>query len=155
MCGASRKTSSARTYEVDLQNPAFDRLAAAFDVPFARAESADALQRVLGRATRDGTAILIEAPVGPMPSPWGLMRLQARPGAANAGPPNPLGEPCSVLDFSRLKSDRVSRGHSMKIARFNGARIGIVVGDTIRDVTVAAYIDRRNGRWFGPVRLYR
>jgi len=81
------------TYEVDLQNPAFDRLAAAFDIPFARAESAEALQRVLGRATRDGAPILIEAPVGPMPSPWGLMRLQARPGAANTGPPNPLGEP--------------------------------------------------------------
>jgi acetolactate synthase-1/2/3 large subunit len=80
-------------YEVDLYNPAFDRLAAAFDVPFARAESADALQRLLGRATRDRAPILIEAPVGPMPSPWGLMRLQARPGAVNSGPPNPLGEP--------------------------------------------------------------
>jgi acetolactate synthase-1/2/3 large subunit len=81
------------TYEVDLRNPAFDRLAAAFDVPFARAESAEALQRVLSRATRERAPILIEAPVGPMPSPWGLMRLQARPGAANTGPPNPLGEP--------------------------------------------------------------
>jgi acetolactate synthase-1/2/3 large subunit len=81
------------TYEVDLRNPAFDRLAAAFDVPFARADSPDALQRVLGRATSERTPILIEAPVGPMPSPWGLMRLQARPGAANTGPPNPLGEP--------------------------------------------------------------
>jgi acetolactate synthase-1/2/3 large subunit len=81
------------SYEVDLRNPAFDRLAAAFDVPFARAESADALQRMLGRATRDRAPILIEAPVGPMPSPWGLMRLQARPGAVNSGRPNPLGEP--------------------------------------------------------------
>jgi len=81
------------TYEVDLRNPAFDRLAAAFDVPFGRAESPDALQRLLGRAVRDRAPILIEAPVGPMPSPWGLMRLQARPGAANSGPPNPLGEP--------------------------------------------------------------
>jgi acetolactate synthase-1/2/3 large subunit len=81
------------TYAVDLRNPAFDRLAAAFDVPFARAESADALARVLGRAVADRVPILIEAPVGPMPSPWGLMRLQARPGAANTGPPNPLGEP--------------------------------------------------------------
>jgi acetolactate synthase-1/2/3 large subunit len=81
------------TYEVDLRNPAFDRLASAFDVPFARADSADALRQVLGRATRDRTPILIEAPVGPMPSPWGLMRLQARPGVANSGPPNPLGEP--------------------------------------------------------------
>ena len=81
------------TYEVDLRNPAFDRLAAAFDVPFARADSADALQHVLGRAVRERAPILIEAPVGPMPSPWGLMRLQARPGVANSGPPNPLGEP--------------------------------------------------------------
>jgi acetolactate synthase I/II/III large subunit len=81
------------TYAVDLCNPAFDRLAAAFDVPFGRACSPDALQRMLGRAVRDRAPILIEAPVGPMPSPWGLMRLQARPGAANSGPPNPLGEP--------------------------------------------------------------
>jgi acetolactate synthase-1/2/3 large subunit len=81
------------TYEVDLRNPAFDRLAAAFDVPFGRAESPDALCHMLGRAVRDRAPILIEAPVGPMPSPWGLMRLQARPGAANSGPPNPLGEP--------------------------------------------------------------
>jgi acetolactate synthase-1/2/3 large subunit len=81
------------TYEVDLCNPAFDRLAAAFDVPFGRAESPDALERILGRAVRDRAPILIEAPVGPMPSPWGLMRLQARPGATNSGPPNPLGEP--------------------------------------------------------------
>jgi acetolactate synthase-1/2/3 large subunit len=81
------------TYEVDLRNPAFDRLAAAFDVPFGRAESPDALQRMLGRAVRDRAPILIEAPVGPMPSPWSLMRLQARPGAVKFGPPNPLGEP--------------------------------------------------------------
>jgi len=81
------------TYEVDLRNPAFDRLAAAFDVPFGRASSPDALEHMLGRAVRDRAPILIEAPVGPMPSPWGLMRLQARPGAANSGPPNPLGEP--------------------------------------------------------------
>jgi acetolactate synthase I/II/III large subunit len=81
------------TYEVDLRNPAFDRLAAAFDVPFGRASSPDALEHMLRCAVRDRAPILIEAPVGPMPSPWGLMRLQARPGAANSGPPNPLGEP--------------------------------------------------------------
>ncbi len=74
------------TYEVDLRNPAFDRLAAAFDVPFGRAESPDALMRMLGRAASDRAPILIEAPVGPMPSPWGLMRLQARPGSASSGP---------------------------------------------------------------------
>jgi acetolactate synthase I/II/III large subunit len=81
------------TYEVDLRNPAFDRLAAAFDVAFGRAESPEALARMLGRAVRDRAPILIEAPVGPMPNPWGLMRLQARPGVANSGPPNPLGDP--------------------------------------------------------------
>jgi acetolactate synthase-1/2/3 large subunit len=81
------------SYEVDLQNPDFERLAAAFDVPFARAPTPDALRLVLGRAARDRAPILIEASVGPMPSPWSLMRLQARPGAAHAGPPNPLGEP--------------------------------------------------------------
>jgi acetolactate synthase I/II/III large subunit len=81
------------TYEVDLYNPDFGRLAAAFDVPFARTQSPGELQNVLGRAVRDRAQILIEAQVGPMPSPWSLMRLQARPGAANTGPPNPLGEP--------------------------------------------------------------
>jgi acetolactate synthase-1/2/3 large subunit len=81
------------TYEADLRNPAFDRLAAAFDVPFGRAASPEVLEGLLSHAVRDRAPILIEAPVGPMPSPWGLMRLQARPGAANSGPPNPLGEP--------------------------------------------------------------
>jgi acetolactate synthase I/II/III large subunit len=82
------------SYAAELRNPAFDRLAAAFDLPFARATSPEALGTVLGRALRERSAILIEAPVGVLPSPWGLMRLQARPdGAGPAGPPNPLGEP--------------------------------------------------------------
>src|SRR5215470_5901089 len=84
------------TYGVDLCNPAYDRLAAAFDVAFGRAESPAELQNVLGRAVRDRAPILIEAQVGSMPSPWSLMRLQARPGAANTGPPNPLGEPTTI-----------------------------------------------------------
>jgi 2-keto-4-pentenoate hydratase/2-oxohepta-3-ene-1,7-dioic acid hydratase in catechol pathway len=41
----------------------------------------------------------------------------------------------------------------MKIARFNGGRIGIVIGDTIRDVTVAAGIDPAEWPPVGPVRL--
>jgi acetolactate synthase I/II/III large subunit len=81
------------TYEVDLHNPDYGRLAAAFDVPFARTQSPQELQSVLGRAVRDRAPILIEAQVGSMPSAWSLMRLQARPGATNTGPPNPLGEP--------------------------------------------------------------
>jgi acetolactate synthase-1/2/3 large subunit len=81
------------TYEVELRNPSFEGLAAAFDIPFARTDTPEQLQLVLGRATRERAPILIEARVGSMPSPWSLMRLQARPGAANAGPPNPLGAP--------------------------------------------------------------
>ncbi len=79
------------SYEVNLQNPNFERLASAFDVPFARADSPDRLQIALGGALRERRPILIEVPVGPMPSPWALMRLQARPDAS--GPPEPLGTP--------------------------------------------------------------
>ncbi len=75
------------SYASDLKNPAFDRLAAAFDVPYARADSAEALQRVLQGALKERSPILIEAPVGPLPSPWGLMRLQGRSASA---PPNPF-----------------------------------------------------------------
>ncbi len=74
-------------YASDLKNPAFDRLAAAFDVPYARADSAETLQRVLQGALKERSPILIEAPVGSLPSPWGLMRLQGRSGSA---PPNPF-----------------------------------------------------------------
>lgn len=88
------------SYAADLRNPAFDRLAAAFDVPYARAESPEALERVLGRAVKDRSAILIEAPVGVLPSPWGLMRLQARPsGGSDGAPPNPLGEPTDRMNI--------------------------------------------------------
>jgi 2-keto-4-pentenoate hydratase/2-oxohepta-3-ene-1,7-dioic acid hydratase in catechol pathway len=41
----------------------------------------------------------------------------------------------------------------MKIARFNGGRIGIVVGDTIRDVTAAADVDPAEWPPVGPLRL--
>lgn len=43
----------------------------------------------------------------------------------------------------------------MKIARFDGGRIGIVIGDTIRDVTAAAEIDPREWPPVGPLRLIR
>jgi 2-keto-4-pentenoate hydratase/2-oxohepta-3-ene-1,7-dioic acid hydratase in catechol pathway len=41
----------------------------------------------------------------------------------------------------------------MKIARFNGGRIGIVVDDTIRDVTMAAGVDPAEWPPVGPLRL--
>jgi 2-keto-4-pentenoate hydratase/2-oxohepta-3-ene-1,7-dioic acid hydratase in catechol pathway len=41
----------------------------------------------------------------------------------------------------------------MKIARFNGGRIGIVIGDSIRDVTEAAGVDPQEWPPVGPLRL--
>jgi 2-keto-4-pentenoate hydratase/2-oxohepta-3-ene-1,7-dioic acid hydratase in catechol pathway len=41
----------------------------------------------------------------------------------------------------------------MKIARFNSGRVGIVIGDTIRDVTVAAGVDPAEWPPVGPLRL--
>ena len=41
----------------------------------------------------------------------------------------------------------------MKIARFNGGRIGLVVDGTIRDVTAAAGVDPAEWPPVGPVRL--
>jgi 2-keto-4-pentenoate hydratase/2-oxohepta-3-ene-1,7-dioic acid hydratase in catechol pathway len=41
----------------------------------------------------------------------------------------------------------------MKIARYNGGRIGIVVGDTVRDVTAAAGVDPAEWPPVGPLRL--
>ncbi|HEY4200651.1 MAG TPA: thiamine pyrophosphate-dependent enzyme [Devosiaceae bacterium] len=75
-----------------LQNPKFDKLAEAFDVAYARADDPAALERVLKGHANKGGPILVEAPVGKMPSPWGLMRLRAAGGKTPA-PANPLGEP--------------------------------------------------------------
>ncbi len=41
----------------------------------------------------------------------------------------------------------------MKIARFNGGRIGVVIDDTIRDVTAAAGVDPAEWPPVGPLRL--
>ena len=41
----------------------------------------------------------------------------------------------------------------MRIARFNGGRIGIVIGDTIRDVTAAADVDPAEWPPVGMVRV--
>jgi acetolactate synthase I/II/III large subunit len=59
----------------DLHNPHFDRLAAAFDIAYARADTPDELEKVLKRSL--GTApLLIEARVGALSSPWPYMRLR-------------------------------------------------------------------------------
>jgi acetolactate synthase-1/2/3 large subunit len=80
----------------ELCNPEFDRLADAFGVDFARVEAPAALESALKRHARQGGPILIEAPVGRMPNPWGLMRLRAPPGK-EAALPNPLGEPVPLV----------------------------------------------------------
>ena len=81
-------------YGVELRNPHYDRLAAAFDIPFARADTPAELERVLRRGIADGGPLLVEARVGRMPSPWHLLRLTPPPFAAGAPvKPNPLGEP--------------------------------------------------------------
>ncbi len=78
----------------ELRNPKFDRLAEAFDVPFARVDAPAELARALREALGRGGPTLIEARVGEMPSPWHLMRLQRPPFAHGKAPPaNPLGEP--------------------------------------------------------------
>jgi hypothetical protein len=50
-------------------------------------------------------------------------------------------------------AELVAREDSMKIARFDGGRIGVVVGDTIRDVTAAAGVDPAEWPPVGTVRL--
>ncbi len=82
-------------YGTELANPRLDRLAEAFGVAHARAETPDALREVLSRALAAGEGpLLVDVPVGDMPSPWPLMRLTPPPFAAGAAPPpNPLGPP--------------------------------------------------------------
>jgi len=68
------------TLGADLQNPHFDKLAAAFDVAYARADTPDALEKVLKRSL-GAAPILIEARVGEMSSPWPHIRLRGgKPG---------------------------------------------------------------------------
>jgi acetolactate synthase I/II/III large subunit len=75
----------------EVYNPKFETLAAAFDVRYARVDGPESLPSVLKRACADGGPTLIEAPVGPMPNPWSLIRLSPPPAGFSA-PPNPLGD---------------------------------------------------------------
>jgi len=73
---------------VELQNPDFLTLAKAFGVPSVRANNAAELQAAITESLGENGPVLIEAPVGEMPSPWHLMRLQPMPGVKvpDAGP---------------------------------------------------------------------
>jgi acetolactate synthase-1/2/3 large subunit len=70
----------------DLHNPHFDRLAAAFDIAYARADTPAELEKVLKRSL-GATPLLIEARVGTLSSPWPHIRL--RGGKPGAVPPDP------------------------------------------------------------------
>ena len=81
------------SYGTDLYNPDWALLARAFGVGHVRAEGFNALRDTLRRhvASPEGP-LLVEVPVGAMPSPWPLMRLNPPPfGAGPPAPPNPLG----------------------------------------------------------------
>jgi len=74
----------------EVYNPKFDMLAAAFDVRYARVDGPGSLPSILKRAFAEGGPTLIEAPVGPMPNPWSLIRVSPPP-ASYSAPPDPLG----------------------------------------------------------------
>jgi acetolactate synthase-1/2/3 large subunit len=82
---------------VELQNPDFLTLAKAFGVPGVRANNAAELQAAITESLGENGPVLIEAPVGEMPSPWHLMRLQPMPGVKvpDAGP-HPLSSRASL-----------------------------------------------------------
>ena len=81
-------------YGVELQNPHFDRLASAFEVPYFSADTPAQLEKALRDHAGRGGPTLIEARVSVMPSPWHLLRLMPPPFAAGrSAPANPLGDP--------------------------------------------------------------
>jgi acetolactate synthase-1/2/3 large subunit len=65
------------SHGAELANPRFDRLADAFEVGYAKADTPADLEAILRRHGSERKPILIEAPVGKLPGPWHLMRLPA------------------------------------------------------------------------------
>lgn len=63
-----------RHIAVDLANPDFLRLAASFGCRAARADTPEALERALRDGLDRDEPLLIEVPVGEMPSPWPVLR---------------------------------------------------------------------------------
>lgn len=81
-------------FGVELANPDYRTLAAAFAIPYRSADTPDALEAALKDNFGAGGPMLIEARVGRMPSPWHLLRLVPPPFAAGrAVPPNHVGQP--------------------------------------------------------------
>ncbi|MGA8093155.1 MAG: thiamine pyrophosphate-dependent enzyme [Steroidobacteraceae bacterium] len=78
-------------FATELNNPNFETLAAAFGIPFQRADSPDTLAGALASTAQLEGPALIEVRVGEMPSPWALIHPFVP--APVPPPPNPLGEP--------------------------------------------------------------
>ncbi len=57
----------------DLTNPDFLAVASAYGVPACRADTPDTLAAAVAEAVQRHAPALIEVPVGPFPSPWGLI----------------------------------------------------------------------------------
>ncbi len=70
---------AGRTLASDLHNPDFLKLAESFGMAGMRASSPAELKTMLDKALAMNAPVLIEAPVGPMPSPWSLMWGRSQP----------------------------------------------------------------------------
>ena len=76
---------------VDLENPDFALLARAFGVPSSCVTTPEALDAAIRASLSEPGPVLIEVPVGEMPSPWHLLRLQPMAGLKLPdAPPHPL-----------------------------------------------------------------
>lgn len=89
---AIQKREFGAEVAVDLTNPDFSLLAAAFGVPFESVDTPAALGAAVRQANSQNGPVMIEVKVGVMPSPWHLLRLQPMKGMSGpAAPANPLG----------------------------------------------------------------
>ena len=79
----------AQEFATEVANPNFELLAAAFGIPFRRADDADGLAAALTATASTKGPTLIEARVGEMPSPWALIHPFVP--APLPPPENPLG----------------------------------------------------------------
>ncbi len=87
---AIQKRLFGENVAVDLENPDFMTLAKAFRVPGVVAHSAAELGAAVRESLSEAGPVLIEVPVGEMPNPWPLLRLQPMAGNPASAPPNPL-----------------------------------------------------------------
>ena len=86
-----QRRTFGREFAVELTNPDYQGLAAAFGLKSARVSNPQELAQAVKLAAETGGPWLIEAQVGEMDSPWALIHPFVPP--AKAPPPNPLGEP--------------------------------------------------------------